>query len=110
MSSFLHVDILNKTDIVVQLVASTFDAHIQEILGSLICGTTVIMLHPQGNMDLLYVTQTLQNKQVTHMLSVPTYLSHLINILQNYDISRCHTIRTVCCVGMWNRIHRKYNY
>ncbi len=95
MYSFLHVNILNKTDIVGQISACTFDPHIHEILGTLICGATVIMLHPGGNMDFLYVAQTLQNKQVTYMLSVPTYLSNLNNILKNCNISFCSTIRTV---------------
>jgi hypothetical protein len=107
MSSLLHVNILNKTDIVLQIAACTFDAHIQEILGTLICGATLIMLHPHGNMDFLYASQTLQNKQVTHILSVPSYLAHLNNIVKNCNIS-CHpTIQTVCCIGKWDRIDKK---
>jgi hypothetical protein len=99
MFSLLHIGILNKTDIVVQITACTFDAHIQEILGSLIFSATVVMLHPQGNMDFLYVIDTLQDKQVTYMLSVPNYLDHLCNIIKNGKICACAGIRTLCCAG-----------
>jgi hypothetical protein len=99
MSSLIHVDVLNKSDVVIQIAACTFDAHILEILGSLIFSATVVMLHPQGNMDFVYVTETLQDKQITYMLSVPSYLDHLCNIIKNCNICCCATIRTLCCVG-----------
>jgi non-ribosomal peptide synthetase component F len=99
MFSLLHIGILSETDIVVQLAACTFDAHIQEILGSLIFSATVVMLQPQGNMDFVYVTQTLQDKQVTYMLNVPSYLDQLCNIIKNCNICSRASIRTLCCVG-----------
>ena len=99
MLSLLHIDILNKTDIVVQIAACTFDAHIQEILGSLIFSATVVMLHPHGNMDFVYVTETLQDKQVTYMLGVPSYLDRLCNIIKNCNICCLANIQTLCCVG-----------
>jgi non-ribosomal peptide synthetase component F len=99
MFSLLHIGILDKTDIVVQIATCTFDAHILEILGSLIFSATVVMLHPQGNMDFVYVTETLQDKQVTCMLSVPSYLNQLCNIIKTGNMYSCATIRTLCCVG-----------
>jgi non-ribosomal peptide synthetase component F len=99
MFSLLHIGILNKNDIVVQIAACTFDAHIQEILGSLIFNATVVMLHPRGNMDFVYVTQTLFDKHVTYMLSVPSYLDQLCNIIKNGKMCSCTGIRTLCCVG-----------
>jgi non-ribosomal peptide synthetase component F len=99
MFSFLHIGILNKTDIFVQIAACTFDAHIFEILGTLTFSATVVMLHPQGNVDLVYVTKTIQDKQVTYMISVPSYLDQFCNIIKNCNISSCATIRTLCCAG-----------
>ena len=99
MFALVHVDILNKEDTVVQIATCTFDAHIQEILGSLMCSATLILLHPEGNMDFSYVTRTLQVKQVTCMDSVPSFLNHILDILKSSDLCSWLTIRTLCCVG-----------
>ncbi|CAF4219954.1 unnamed protein product, partial [Adineta steineri] len=45
--ALVQIDTLHENDIVIQIASSTFDAHVQEIVGSLICGTTIVMLHPQ---------------------------------------------------------------
>ncbi|CAF3939626.1 unnamed protein product, partial [Adineta steineri] len=44
----VQIDTLHENDIVIQIASATFDAHIQEIVGSLICGATIAMLQPQG--------------------------------------------------------------
>ncbi|CAF1527227.1 unnamed protein product, partial [Adineta steineri] len=45
---FVRIDALHEDDVTIQIASSTFDAHILEIVGSLICGATIVMLHPQG--------------------------------------------------------------
>ncbi|CAF1465419.1 unnamed protein product [Adineta steineri] len=45
---FVRIDALHEDDVTIQLASATFDAHVQEILGSLICGATIAMLRPQG--------------------------------------------------------------
>ena len=47
--SIVNIGIFNKNDTILQLASCTFDAHLFEILGSLLCSATFIMLHPQGN-------------------------------------------------------------
>ncbi|CAF1354197.1 unnamed protein product [Adineta steineri] len=46
--ALVQINTLHESDIVIQIASSTFDAHVQEIVGSLICGATIVMLHPQG--------------------------------------------------------------
>ncbi|CAF1563615.1 unnamed protein product, partial [Adineta steineri] len=46
--ALVQIDTLHENDTVIQIASSTFDAHVQETVGSLICGATIVMLHPQG--------------------------------------------------------------
>ncbi|CAF4137559.1 unnamed protein product, partial [Adineta steineri] len=45
---FVQIDAIHGDDVTIQIASATFDAHVLEILGSLICGATIAMLHPQG--------------------------------------------------------------
>ena len=100
MYSAVHTDIFNNNDFVVQMAACTFDAHVLEIVGTLICNATVIMLHPHSSIDLLYLFQTLKSKQITYLMAVPTLLNQLCAIINNNDeIDPFVTIRSLCCVG-----------
>ncbi|CAF1238808.1 unnamed protein product [Adineta steineri] len=74
IQSLVHVDIFNKNDIIVQMARCSFDLHVQEILGTLIIGTTVIILHPQGNYDFEYLSILMEKKQITFLYTVPTLL------------------------------------
>ncbi|CAF4062769.1 unnamed protein product, partial [Adineta steineri] len=74
IQSLVHVDIFNKNDIIVQMARCSFDLHVQEILGTLVIGTTVIMLHPQGNYDFEYLSILMEKKQITFLYTVPTLL------------------------------------
>jgi non-ribosomal peptide synthetase component F len=97
--SLVEVNMLNKTDTIVQMAATTFDAHILEIFGALFNGGTSIMLHPDGNMDFIYLINTLQNKQVTYMLVVPTFLNDLCVFINDNNFSPLSSIRSLCCGG-----------
>src|SRR5262245_592810 len=99
MYSLVHIGIFNKNDIMFQMASCTFDAHVLEVIGALIFSAVVVMLHPDGNMNLMYLAQTLQNKQITYMLSVPTLITQLCDIIENSDVSSFATIRTLCYVG-----------
>ena len=99
MYSLVHMNIFNKHDIIVQIAASTFDVHVQEILGTLLYCATIVMLHPHGHRDFMYLIQTLHTKQVTYMLAVPSFLNHLYDFIDKENISRLVTMQTICCVG-----------
>ena len=99
MYSLVNIGTLHKNDIMVQLSTSTFDAHVLEILAPLISGGVIIMLHPDGNMDLAYFYQILHDKQVTLVLSVPTFLNHLCEFIKKQTFYPWITMQNICCVG-----------
>jgi acyl-coenzyme A synthetase/AMP-(fatty) acid ligase len=99
MYSLCHTSAFNEKDVVIQTAACTFDIHVLDILGSLFFGATVVMLHPYGNMDFVYLTQILQDKQITYIVTVPTFLSHLCDFVENMDWSPLSTMRSICSGG-----------
>lgn len=82
-----------------QVAACTFDAHLQEIVGALLFGSTVAMLHPNGNIDLVYLSQILHRKQISYILAVPSFLHHLYYFIHQQNNSASMTIQTICCIG-----------
>jgi non-ribosomal peptide synthetase component F len=99
MFSLAHIGIFNKTDVVMQIASSTFDAHVLEILGALVFSATVVMLHPYGNIDLAYLIPTLQKKQVTYILAVPAFVKELCEFIRNRDKCSLASIRSFCSGG-----------
>lgn len=71
----------------------SYDVHVQEILGTLMIGATLVMLHPQGNMDVDYVLTVLHGKQISYMQGVPAYLSNLCEFLIKYNRPKVCTLR-----------------
>jgi non-ribosomal peptide synthetase component F len=98
ISSLVHIGIFNNTDIVVQIAACTFDAHVLEILVALLLSATVIILHPYGNMDSTYLIPTMEKKQVTYILAVPAFLNELCDFIKKRKMPRLGSIRS-CCLG-----------
>jgi hypothetical protein len=68
---------------------------VQEILGALAVGSSIITLHPQGNMDLEYVLTVLNEKQISYMQSVPAYLSNMCDFLLKNDFQKLVTLRNI---------------
>ena len=78
----------------------SFDMHIQDIISTLISGSSLIMLHPQGNTDLAYFVDQLMEKEVTFMDSVPSYLGTLSQYLETQRGGQClDKLRSVCSGG-----------
>ncbi|CAF1441628.1 unnamed protein product [Adineta steineri] len=96
---FVQIDTLHENDTVIQIASSTFDAHVLETVGSLICGATIVMLHPQGNMEFQYINYVLHDKQVTYLIAVPSYLNHLCDFLKQNRFSPWILMRNISCVG-----------
>ena len=78
-----------------QMASCSYDVHVQEVVGALAVGASIIMLHPEGNMDHEYVTKTLKGKHVSYMQCVPAYLDSLVQFLQSCDDSKLSTLRTL---------------
>ncbi len=99
MHSIVHTGMLNKHDNVAQIAVSTFDPHIEEIMGVLMIGSAVIMLHPDGNMDLPYLLQIIRDKEVTYVLAVPSLLRSLYAYTHESKVCPLTTIRSLCYTG-----------
>ena len=91
---------MNRSDTIIQMARCSFDLHVQEILGTLMIGATVVMLRPRGNIDLEYLSTVMQTKQITFLYTVPTLLQSIFNFIRETDKSyamRC--LRSLCTGG-----------
>ncbi|CAF1688178.1 unnamed protein product, partial [Adineta ricciae] len=96
--SFVEMGIFNENDIVVQLARCSFDIHLEEILGPLIVGGTVVLLNPKGVMDLVYFIDVIVRKQITYFICVPSFLTALCVYLDTRVGDRClDRVRSLCC-------------
>ena len=95
------MDVLNKNDIIVQMVRCSFDTHVQDIMGALMVGATLVMLHPRGNLDFDYLSCVLGRKQVTCMTTVPSLLHRFFTFLKETNNSNAgKSLRSLCSGGM----------
>ena len=81
----------------------SFDIHVQEILGTLIVGATLVMLRPRGTIDFKYLSTALDKKQITYMHTVPSLLYSLFTFIKecnNRDALKY--LRSLCSSGEYN--------
>src|SRR4051794_21793051 len=100
MHSFVHTNSFKESDTVIQMARCSFDIHLQDIMGSLIIGATVIMLHPRGNIDFDYLTMVLREKQTSYVHTVPSLLYSFFTFLKdtnNWNVASC--FRSLCSGG-----------
>ena len=79
--SIVVAELFTIKDNMLQLASCSYDVHVQEIIGGLVVGASIVMLHPQGNMDFEYVMKVMKEKQISYMQSVPAYLHNLLDFL-----------------------------
>ncbi|CAF4166253.1 unnamed protein product, partial [Adineta steineri] len=100
MHSLAYINSFNKHDTVVQMTRCSFDIHVQEILGTLLLGGALIMLHPGGMTDFDYLSNVLQRKQITYLSTVPSLLySFFIFIEENKNKNAVKYLRSLCSGG-----------
>ncbi|CAF1531376.1 unnamed protein product, partial [Adineta steineri] len=100
MHSLAYINSFNKNNTVVQMTRCSFDIHVQEIFGAILFGCTVIMLHPGGMTDFHYLSDVLQNKQITYLSTVPSLLhSFFMFIEQSKVIHAAKYLRSLCSGG-----------
>ncbi|CAF1548872.1 unnamed protein product, partial [Adineta steineri] len=104
VQSLCYIDLLNNRDTIIQMAQCSYDVHVQEILGTLMIGATLIMLHPQGNLDIDYILRILHEKQITYLQSVPAYLNNIDEFVLKYNKSKIFTLRNLDIGGDVNRI------
>lgn len=95
MHSLVHVGVFLPSDTVLQMARCSYDVHVQEILGTLLFGATLVMLRPEGNMDLDYVLKLIEDKQITYMQSVPAYLTMMIDFFVKHNLPRLSRLRSM---------------
>jgi non-ribosomal peptide synthetase component F len=101
MHSSVNIDTFNGEDTVIQMARCSFDIHVQEILGTLMHGATVVMLHPRGTIDFEYLSTILAKKQITYMKTVPSLLhSYFTFLQQTKHPNALKSLRSVCSGGM----------
>jgi len=83
MDDTIEVDMLNSTSVVLQLGPCSSDIHVFEIVGPLYVGGTIIMLPPNGNIDLNILCNVLEQQQVTFAFIVPTLMKLLCEYITN---------------------------
>ncbi|CAF1561079.1 unnamed protein product, partial [Adineta steineri] len=78
----------------------SFDNHLLSLVGTLAIGATLVMLRPEGNMDLEYLVSVLDQKQITVMHAVPSLLTSLFNFLtKNERTAAVKWLRSLCSGG-----------
>jgi non-ribosomal peptide synthetase component F len=100
MYSLIYIGTFNEKDTVIQMAQCSFDIHVQEILGTLMIGAILIMLHPKGNIDFNYLYTILQQKQISYMHTVPSLLHSFFIFLKETnknDTLKC--LQTLCSSG-----------
>ncbi|CAF3766289.1 unnamed protein product, partial [Adineta steineri] len=100
MHSLVYINSFNKDDTVVQMTRCSFDIHVQEILGTLLVGGTLIMLQPGGTIDFDYLSEVLQKKQITYLHTVPSLLHSFFTSIEKSNSSNVlKHLRSLCSSG-----------
>ena len=73
-------DAINRNDTVAQIARCSFDVHVLEIIGTIIIGGTLIMLHPGGIIDFDYfISMYYRKNKITYIQAVPSLLRAFFN-------------------------------
>ncbi|UJR22118.1 hypothetical protein I4U23_025182 [Adineta vaga] len=100
MHSFVFTGVLGKSDVIIQMARCSFDNHLLSLVGTLMTGATLVMLRPQGNMDLEYLTRVLDKKQISVMHAVPSLLNSLFHFLKETERTLAvKWLRSLCSGG-----------
>ena len=100
MQSLIYVDSFGTNDIMIQMSRCSFDIHLQEIMGPMIIGATLVMLHPGGTIDFEYLSAILQKTHITCLPGVPSFFYSFfsfINECNKRDVLKY--LRTLCVGG-----------
>lgn len=102
MTSFEQLGILTGKDVAIQVAPSSFDVHVKECIGTLMLGSSLVLLHPQGHLDLNYLSKTIQQHNVTFFCIVPSHMTILSNYLtEQNEYSRLRSVRKFGFLGMF---------
>ena len=97
--SQVEMNILSKKDTLLQMARCSFDVHVGDIIGTLIVGATLVMLHPNGHIDFEYLSQVLIDHQITYMEAVPTLLTSFFHYLEDNMCNSARKFLKSLCSG-----------
>jgi non-ribosomal peptide synthetase component F len=104
MDALFQVNMMNFTSISLQLGPCSSDIHVLEIIGPLYFGGTIVMLPPNGNIDLNILCNTLEKQEVTFAFIVPTLIKRLCEYItepsNNHQLA-LQTMRVLWSGGMY---------
>lgn len=99
--SFNDLGILTSDDVAIQIAPCSFDVHVQECMGSLMVGSSLVLLRPQGHLDVDYLSETIQKHNVTFFCIVPSHMAILSNDLtQTNQYCRLRSVRKFGFLGI----------
>jgi amino acid adenylation domain-containing protein len=87
---------LTATDIVLQKTPFSFDASIWEYYAPLMKGACLLMAHPYGHQDPVYLVKTIETRSVTILQLVPSLLRMIV---AEPSLKECFSLRKVFCGG-----------
>jgi non-ribosomal peptide synthetase component F len=100
MNSLTYNDVFNVKDTIVQMARCSFDIHVEDIIGTLMFGATLIMLRPRGNIDFEYLSTVLGTKQVSYINSVPSLFHSFFTFVEQFNSrDNMKYLRSVCSGG-----------
>jgi non-ribosomal peptide synthetase component F len=82
--SLKHIGACSNTDTILQMAECSFDDHVGDIFGAVTLGATLIMLRPRGIFDLEYLTQIIEQQQITSVTSVPSLFDSLFRFVEHH--------------------------
>src|SRR5579862_1893843 len=96
----VSIDSVNKNDTIAQIARCSFDVHVQDIVGALIIGGTLIMLHPGGILDFIYLASVFKKKQITYIQVVPSLVRSFFSFLkETHNLTDIKCLRSLCSSG-----------
>ncbi|CAF4098502.1 unnamed protein product [Adineta steineri] len=95
IDSLIYINLFSNKDNMIQMASCSYDVHVQEVIGGLTVGASIIMLHPEGNMDIEYVINVLNKKAISYLQSVPAYVNNMLEYVEKNNSSSLSTLRTL---------------
>ncbi|CAF1570385.1 unnamed protein product, partial [Didymodactylos carnosus] len=75
IQSYLNVGLFHKdNEVILQLTQCSFDAHFEEIIGTFITGSLLILMKSNGYLDMAYTCKLIHCEHITYVLAVPSFI------------------------------------
>lgn len=73
---------LSPKDKVLQLPSISFDSSVEDIFSTLLSGGTLVLFPEDKKLDIKYLARQIKDKEITHILTVPSFYNVLLEALQ----------------------------